>query len=950
MLFAFVVKPVAWAGATFDGTMDSRSTATLSGDFTVTEADGSLRGTNLFHSFSDFSINAGESATFTGTSPINNVVSRVTGGSASTFNGALTSTITGANFYFINPNGIIFKEGASISVDGSFYATTSDYLRLGQDGIFYTDTTSGSVMTSSPPSSFGFLDSNVGQITLEGAQLYNTGGLLPYYGGADTLLLPDGATFSLIGGNINIDPTTTGSTYLAPFVANSTGSYIDLSGNRFEMVSVASAGEVVPVNGGGYDLSSFNTLGNITITGGSIIDSNDIYIRGGNVVIDDSMIAPGYSNLLLGLPKASGGTIDIAASELFSITGTAPMQTFAAPYIARPGGGNYLSGITTFGGIAVVRGSLVIVDNDATDINITGGNVSLSGSSGIISMRLGTGIAGDININGSLVEVLNGAYIGNINTYAGAGGNISVNANQVILDGQNNSGITGLITSSDFNSKLRSTYASAFAYGDAGNITINATGIGGLTVKSGAFISTESSSFGNAGDINITASDINLSRDGKSVGSIASQSVYAGDAGDITLNATNDIDISGGFEISATTAGMGMGGDISITAGNNINISGENSGIASAAPEPVDAVKNYLGYVMIGSNSFANLLGAFGLPANSTMYDALGFLQAVFGYPAGPTVAGNAGSITVAASTLNMNNNSRITTSTSSDGNGGSLNINVDKLAMKNGAEIRSRSGLYNNGVLEVGSGNGGDITINASKSVSMKSGSSISASSLGTGLAGDIFLDAGKTLDLTNSSITTQATVADGGNITVRAIDMIYLDNSNITTSVGNGSGDGGNIDIDPEFFIIKSSNILANAYGGTGGNITLVADHFITSPDSIIDASSALGIDGSVNLSSPDEDVSDDLAVLPDTYLDVTSLIAPRCGAQSGSSSLVNAGSAGIAVDPDGYLPSFAVAENNGYKKTTNRKVASKQKHWSKDYLGQSVITLAQLSCNTN
>ena len=70
MLFSFVVMPTAWAGATFDGTTDSGTTASLSGDFTVTEADGSLRGTNLFHSFSNFSINAGESATFTGTSPI----------------------------------------------------------------------------------------------------------------------------------------------------------------------------------------------------------------------------------------------------------------------------------------------------------------------------------------------------------------------------------------------------------------------------------------------------------------------------------------------------------------------------------------------------------------------------------------------------------------------------------------------------------------------------------------------------------------------------------------------------------------------------------------------------------------------------------------------------------------------------------------------------------------
>ena len=996
LLLSFGVASNTWAGATFDGTMGS-NTSTLSGDFTVTESDGTLAGSNLFHSFSDFSINAGESATFTGTSPINNVVSRVTGTEASTFNGALTSAITGANFYFMNPNGIIFKEGASINVDGSFYATTSDYVGLGDDGIFNADSNTTSTLTSSPPTSFGFLDNNVGKITLQGTQL------LKYV----NYTQPDNATFSLISGDISIEQASADSTtLLSGFgVPGSTGSFIALPGNRFELVSVASAGEVVSLSGGGYDLSSFETLGNISITGGSIIDSNDVYIRGGNVVINDSMIAPGYSNLLLGLPKASGGTIDIAATEQFSITGTTPIQTFAAPYIPRPGGGSFLSGITTFSGNAVVGGSLAIVNSDAVDINISGSQISVTGAAGIMSTRLGPGAAGDIIISGDVVEVVNGALISNFNTYDGAGGNITINANQVTLDGQNNSGITGLLTSSNFNSKLRTTYDSALAYADAGNIIINATGVGGLTVKNGAFISSESRSLGNAGDIVINASDISLSRDEESVvGSIASQSVYAGDAGDITINATNNLEISGGFEVSATTSGMGTGGDISITAGNNINISGENSGIASAAPEPVDAVKDYLAYVMIGSNNFANLLTAFGLAADSTMYDALGFLQAVFGYPIGLPVAGDAGSITLAASTLNMKSNSRITSSTSSDGNGGTINIQVDKLEMEKGAEIRSRSGLYVKKKLKVGSGNGGDITITANESVSMKSGSSISSSSLGTGdagninldagdslkmakgsitteafdsgnggdisilakksvsmesgsrissssfgtgLAGDIYLNAGDYLKLKDSSITTEATVSDGGNISIFAIKEIYLDESDITTSVENGTGSGGNIFIDPEFFIMRGSNILANAYGGDGGNIELIAKHFITSADSSIDASSSLGMDGEVSLSSPDEDVSDDLAVLPDNYLDVTNLIAERCGAKSGTSSLVNAGSAGIAINPDGYLPSFAVAENTNGEGGIRNIASSKSKQWAKSYIDQSELSVSQLTC---
>ena len=160
---------VTWAGGSYDGSMGT--TGSFSGAFTIPDTAGMTVDSTLFHSFSDFSINAGESATFTGPAAIDNVISRVTGSNPSTFNGPLTSSIPSANFYFMNPNGMIFKEGASISVDGSFYATTSDSISLGADGIFFANLGAASVLTSSPPSAFGFLDSNPGQIALEGTQL-----------------------------------------------------------------------------------------------------------------------------------------------------------------------------------------------------------------------------------------------------------------------------------------------------------------------------------------------------------------------------------------------------------------------------------------------------------------------------------------------------------------------------------------------------------------------------------------------------------------------------------------------------------------------------------------------------------------------------------------------------------------------------------------------------------
>lgn len=1006
MALSFAMTSVVWAGATLDGTTGA-GTGSYSGNFVIPDTVGETHGSNLFHSFSDFSIDAGESATFTGPDAIDNVLTRVTGNNPSTFNGALNSAIPSANFYFINPNGIVFKEGAQINVDGSFYASTGNYINLGQDGVFNADP-NASTLTSSPPAAFGFLEGNPGQITLEGTQLVT--GL--------SLNLPFGASLGLIGGNITLQQAAPGAvTQLGGFLPDSTGSFISPTGNRFEMVSVASGGEVGLANGV-YDSSSFSKLGNVTITGGSIIDATDVYIHGGNITISDAMIAPGYL-FLAGLSgPVSGGSIDITATEQVNINGTAPIQTFAAQFIPRPDGGPYISGITAYGGSPVPGAPA----SDAANININGGNVSVSGVAAVISERLGPGVAGNINITGDSVEIRNGAFVANINLYAGAGGNITVNAEQVILDGENDlTGVTGLNASSNFNPAfgnlgpdLAVSFNPDLANGDAGTITVNATGPDGLTIKNGASISTESRAFGKAGDIVINTTDATLSRDGMAFGAIASQSAYAGDAGNITMHATGDINIESGFEITGSIEGTGNGGSVSVTADNTINTSGENSGIASATIEPSDAVKDELAQ-RFGSADFDSMItdlnnfaGGPLLQPDATLFDALAALQllGLINLNDPNPSAGNAGTITVTAATLNMDDASRITSSTSDNGNGGAISVQVDTLAMTNNAEIRSRSGLLNEvtGNLEIGTGDGGsiniiandnvsmsssssisvnslgdgtagnitvdagnnlnmnsssitsqakgagdggDISVAAASAVNMTNGSSISASSLGSGLAGNISIDAGQTFNMSDSSITTQAVESDGGDIKLVAVNMVYLDQSEITTSVESGVGGGGNIDIDPEFVILKQSNILANAFGGPGGNINIVAGNFIATPDSVVDASSALGINGTVNISSPDETVSKDLAVLPKSYLDVTSLLSDRCGTTAGASSLVDAGPGGRTVDPDGYLPSFAATTNHNNEEKGSNKSSSKGSHWWASYTNKPGLQLAQKTC---
>jgi large exoprotein involved in heme utilization and adhesion len=124
-------------------------------------------------------------------------------------------------------------------------------------------------------------------------------------------------------------------------------------------------------------------------------------------------------------------------------------------------------------------------------------------------------------------------------------------------------------------------------------------------------------------------------------------------------------------------------------------------------------------------------------------------------------------------------------------------------------------------------------------------------------------------------------------------------------------------------------------------------VADNVISSAKSRIDASSALGINGTVNISSPDQDVAQELAVLPENFLDVSGLINDRCGARAGASSLVSAGPGGLAVDPDGYLPSFGTMVNAGYNGKGNSGAINGGKSSWAMAVDTSALQLARFTC---
>jgi hypothetical protein len=198
------------------------------------------------------------------------------------------------------------------------------------------------------------------------------------------------------------------------------------------------------------------------------------------------------------------------------------------------------------------------------------------------------------------------------------------------------------------------------------------------------------------------------------------------------------------------------------------------------------------------------------------------------------------------------------------------------RIAVKGDAEIRST-------VFPTDSvANGGDIEIHA-RDLVLTSGGRIETETRDEGRAGRVELRLAGGLEMNGATIETLARAGAGGSIRIHAVTRVSLVDSAITTQVFTGEGGGGDIQIDPEFVVLNRSSILARADQGNGGNISIRAGHFVQSADSVIDASSRLGISGDVVIDSPVELLADQVIDLPDRALDASDQLRRGCAARS-------------------------------------------------------------------
>jgi len=492
-----------------DGTVGTATTL-VGPNFMIVDKLGQQLGSNLFHSFKTFDVNTGESATFSGLNSVENILARVTGGNRSFINGTLSSTIPNANLYLLNPSGISFGENAYLDVEGSFHASTADYIRLGENGNFSASHPNHSVLTVAQPDAFGFLDNNPASLVIQGSYIKTN----------------NSKTLSLIGGDLEIND-----------------SILFSSGGRINLVAVASIGEVMFTHSD-LAVNTFEELGKITLLESSLdrrkerafFETSKVFgveIELANIDVSDMLTSKG------------AGQISILANQFI----LDKAWIFADTY----GNKNGL-GIDIFvdGNMHLNNGARITTDNfknaQGGRINITttsvlqfsGQNVDVTDDidslSTIATNNKGTGIGGEIYINTPTLTI-NPGLIQAATEDSGDAGNIFIDAGQVSQEG-------GLIN------------ASTTSLGQAGNITITATNKISLSNVSSISASTATGSSGNAGDIKLNTQYLTLQNRGE----INNFSGGNGNAGSINIT-TNTASLTQESTIS-TQAAQARGGYI----------------------------------------------------------------------------------------------------------------------------------------------------------------------------------------------------------------------------------------------------------------------------------------------------------------------------------------------------------------------------------------------------
>lgn len=760
-----------------DATLPVNSALTVSGKTTSIDG-GTQAGSNLFHSFREFSVLTGNTAVFNNSANIQNIFTRVTGGSISNIDGALQANGT-ANLFLLNPHGIIFGPNASLNIGGSFLATTANAIEFGGGTDF-----SASVPRQNTPLLVVSVPLGL-QYGLSSGSIVNRS--------TDGLQVRSGNSLILAGGNVRLE----GGVLLAP-------------GGRVELAAVGGSGSV-PLNFSGNNVSLVFPVqiarANISLTNGA-----DVNVRaggGGNIAVnahnlnlsEGSKLRAGIAEKL-GAPDALAGNIDINAAGTVSFDGVDKIDIPSGTYNLVRGGGVGAGGNINIAAesISLTNGALIKAstfgEGNAGNVNLRIRNsISFDGgnsdnSSGVYSRvesNSAVGNAGNIDIATGSLSLTNGAVITASTQGRGNAGNIAIYVrNDTVLDGlgplyqltlpsgevlqvQQSSGVyssvktTGVGTGGNIDIFTRSLSVTNGAIvitrtagqGRAGNIAVNAAdfvtvdGIGSDRSSSAFLAPTESGAGGRGGDITVNTNIFRVSNGAV----VNTQTLNPYPGGNITIN-SNIFEASGGGQAIATTRSSGQAGNLTVNAADQIVLSGSDRNFADRAS-------------LFNTNIVGNNEGATSGLFASTGKDSTG--------------AG--GNLNVRTGQLIVRDKAKVTVSADGSGSAGNLKIAAGSIRLDSGTIAATTQ-----------AGNFGNITLQT-RDLQLRRNSQITTNASGTATGGNINIEAGAIAALENSDIRANAVRGQGGNIIITAEGIFRSTDSDIDAS--SELGINGNVEL---------------------------------------------------------------------------------------------------------------------------------------------------------
>ncbi len=472
---------------------------------------------------------------------------------------------------------------------------------------------------------------------------------------------------------------------------------------------------------------------------------------------------------------------------------------------------------------------------------------------------IGGGKSGDISVITPNLLIQDGAAISAATYTAAPGGNIDIKAGDSLQ-------VLGFSAVNP--SRFSNITAATFGAGDAGTLTIATQQ---LTALSGGNIASITAGTGSGGNVLVDASKlvelIGVTPFVFTPSQVTAGTGGPGTAGSVTIN-TQRLVVKDGGRVDASTLASGAAGSVTINAEDAVEVSGKvpgsvNPSLIVSSGNIVDPALQQLlrvppvpsgasgdvtintgqltvtdGAQVTARNDGTGDAGTLRVNADSILLDSQGGITAV-------TRGGKGGNIDLRVqNSLQMSGNSQISSDNFGAGAGGNLTIEAGKLKISDRAFLSAAT---------FGDGTGGNIDIKAADSVEILGtgfeefqqtfqlgalfgllsptdrGTGIFLGTADAGTSGHLSLETPSLL-MSNGAVIFSPTFTQGvgGNLNIRAFDLVEISGSAIQTgNVRGSSGIGGHITIDTKQLRLQDGGSIVSAtFGnGTGGNIEINA-----------------------------------------------------------------------------------------------------------------------------